>query len=78
MPDCTELLPKKEQAWIDLWCNQIPVIGFNFGSYDLTLIQKYFAEQLTDKTNNVGVAEKGEADHVLVDRWVPFPAKRNG
>ena len=39
MPEDFELLPKKQQAIIREWCNQIPVVGLNSGAYDLNLIK---------------------------------------
>ena len=41
-PTDFEMLPKKQQLAINEWCNQIPVVGFNSGKYDLNLIKKYF------------------------------------
>ena len=34
-----------QEVW-KKWINQVPVIGFNSGKYDLNLIKKYFVEEL--------------------------------
>ena len=33
------LLPKAQRQKIDEWCNQVPIVGFSSGSYDLNLIK---------------------------------------
>ena len=53
------LLPKDQRKKIEEWCDQVPVLGFNSGQYDLNLIKKYFAEKLADTTNKVRVAKHG-------------------
>ena len=40
------------------WCDQVPVLGFNCGRYDLILIKEHFAELLADTTSKVQVAKK--------------------
>ena len=40
------------------WCDQVPVLGFNSGRYDLNLIKEHFAELLVDTTKKVFVAKK--------------------
>ena len=57
-PDLNHLT--KEQRYNILnWCNQVPVLGFNSGKYDLNLIRKYFAEVLADTEEKVKVAKNG-------------------
>ena len=46
MSEDFELLPKKQQAIYEKWCNQIPVVGFNSGAYGLNLIKKYFVTHI--------------------------------
>ena len=46
LPSDLEYLPKKQQERIKQWCEQVPVIGFNSGRYDLNLIRKYFLSHL--------------------------------
>ena len=59
MPADVNLLPKDQRKKIEEWCDQVPVLGFNSGTYDLNLIKKYFAERLADTTNKVRVAKHG-------------------
>ena len=40
------------------WWQQVPVLGFNSGRYDLNLIKENFAELLADTTKKVFVAKK--------------------
>ncbi|KAL9989202.1 hypothetical protein ACROYT_G003726 [Oculina patagonica] len=57
--DIINLLPKAQQRKIEEWCDQVPVLGFNSGSYDLNLIKNNFAERLADTTGKVRVAKNG-------------------
>ena len=59
MPADVNLLPKDQRKKIEEWCDQVPVLGFNSGQYDLNLIKKHFAEKLADTTNKVRVAKHG-------------------
>ena len=59
MPADVNLLPKDQRKKIEEWCDQVPVLGFNSGTYDLNLIKNYFAERLVDTTNKVRVAKHG-------------------
>ena len=59
MPADVNLLLKDQRKKIEEWCDQVPVLGFNSGTYDLNLIKKYFAEKLADTTNKVRVAKHG-------------------
>jgi len=43
MPDDVEMLPKAQRIKIEQWCDQVPVLGFNAGRYDLNLIREHFA-----------------------------------
>ena len=46
MPPDLDSISKKQQTLISQWCNQVPVVGFNSGRYDLNLIRKYFISHL--------------------------------
>ena len=51
------MLSKKQKELILEWTNQVPILGFNSGKYDLNLIRNYFVEQMCqakDKTITVG------------------------
>ena len=59
MPEDVGVLPKAQRQKIEEWCNQVPVVGFNSGSYDLNLIKNHFADGLADTTGKVRVAKTG-------------------
>ena len=40
------MLPDRVQKDWERWINQVPVISFNSGKYNLNLIKKYFVEEL--------------------------------
>lgn len=49
MPPEGEGLPEKQCKLIEQWCNQVPVVGFNSGQYDLKIIRHYFVSQLAQE-----------------------------
>ena len=53
------MLTKAQRSKIEEWCNQVPVLLFNSGRYDLNLIKEHFAERLSDTTGKVRVAKNG-------------------
>jgi len=59
MSDDVKMLTKAQRLKIEEWCNQVPVLGFNSGRYDLNLIRENFAERLSDITGKVRVAKDG-------------------
>ena len=59
IPDDINMLTKAQRFKIERWCNQVPVLGFNSGRYDLNLIREHFAELLADTTDKVKVAKNG-------------------
>ena len=65
IPEDMNMLTKAQRLKIEEWCNQVPVLGFNSGRYDLNLIREHFAERLsdttgtTDTTGKVRVAKNG-------------------
>lgn len=46
LPEDGDLLPEKQRNLISEWCDQVPVLGFNSGKYDMNLIKKHFVEKL--------------------------------
>jgi len=58
MAEDIDLVPGKQQRATVEWCDQVPVLGFNCGHYDLNLIKEHFAELLADATTNVQVGKK--------------------
>ena len=59
IPEDMLMLTKTQRTKIEEWCNQVPVLGFNSGRYDLNLIREHFAERLSDTTGKVRVAKNG-------------------
>ena len=59
VPDNVKMLSKAQRIKIEEWCDQVPVLGFNSGRYDLNLIREHFAERLSDTTGKVRVAKNG-------------------
>ena len=59
IPDDINMLTKAQRLKIEEWCNQVPVLGFNSGRYDLNLIREHFAERLSDTTGKIRVAKNG-------------------
>ena len=58
MPEDTHLFSRKQRRAVEEWCDQVPVLGFNCGRYDLNLIKEHFAELLADTTSKVQVDKK--------------------
>ena len=40
------MLPGKVEEQWSQWANQIPVIGFNSGKYDLNMVKEYFVKEI--------------------------------
>ena len=66
MPEDWSLLPKSQIIKMKEWCDQVPVVGFNSGSYDLNLIKKHFGK--------VRVAKNGNKIMFLLTWGFRFPA----
>ena len=53
-----------------LWVNQVPVIGFNSGKYDLNMVKKYVVKKIAynkdDKCNEDVFAAKKENDYMFL------------
>ena len=58
MPEDMHVLTRKQRRTVTEWCDQVPVLGFNCGRYDLNLIKEHFAELLADTTGKVQVAKR--------------------
>ena len=52
------------------WVNQVPVIGFNSGKYDLNMVKKYFVKNKAcnkeDECNEDVFAAKKESDYMFL------------
>ena len=55
MPEDIHFLTRKQRRAVVEWCDQVPVLGFNCGRYDLNLIKEHFAELLADTTSKAQV-----------------------
>ena len=40
------MLPDEVKKQGKQWVNQVPIIGFNSGEYDLNMVKKYFAQNI--------------------------------
>jgi len=72
MPDDVEMLPKAQRIKIQEWCDQVPVLGFNSGRYDLNLIREHFVGRLSDTTGKVIVAKNGNKIMFLLTQEFRF------
>ena len=53
------MLPKKVKKNWKEWVNQVPVVGFNSGKYDMNLIKEYFVKRVSfDEEKDVFAAKK--------------------
>ena len=53
MPKDIHLFTRKRLRAMIEWFDEVPVLGFNCGRYDLNLIKEHFAELLADTTSKV-------------------------
>ena len=53
-------LPKNVKNLWKTWVEQVPVFGFNSGSYDINMIKEFFVKDLAE-ISNVNVAKKGNS-----------------
>ena len=58
MPEDIHLFTGKQRRAAVECCDQVPVLGFNCGRYDLNLIKEHFAELLANTTTKVQVGQK--------------------
>ena len=72
MPYDVKMLPKAQCIKIEEWCDQVPVLGFNSGRYDLNLIGEHFAEYLSDTSGKVRVAKNGSKIMFLLTQEFRF------
>ena len=72
VPYDVKMLPKAQRIKIEEWCDQVPVLGFNSGRYDLNLIREHFAEHLSETTGKVRVAKNGSKIMFLLTQKFRF------
>ena len=72
MPADITLLPKDQKKKIEEWCDQVPVLGFNSGKYDLNLIKAHFVKKLADTASKVRVAKNSNKIMFLLTKGFRF------
>ena len=55
-----ESLPKKQNDLIREWRDQVPILGYNCGRYDLKLIQKYFMKHCANERGLTETSKNGK------------------
>ena len=69
-PSDFQILPGEVKEQWRQWVNQVPVIGFNSGKYDLNMVKEYFVKEISynkdDKYNEDVFAAKKENDYVFL------------
>jgi len=73
VPEDVQLLPRKQREQINEWCNQVPIVGFNSGNYDLNLIKKVLRGKACRKNKKDKGGEKREQNDVHAHGRLPFP-----
>ena len=46
-PSDFQMLPGEVETQCRQWVNQVPVIGFNSGKYDLNMVKEYFVKKIS-------------------------------
>ena len=46
-PSDFQMLPGELKEQWRQWVNQVPVIGFNSGKYDINMVQEYFVREIS-------------------------------
>ena len=74
MPPDLEGLTKDQQNLINQWCEQVPVIGFNSGRYDLHLNRKYFVSHLGQENGVFAGEKQGQIMYISTAQfWLKLP-----
>ena len=72
MPPDIEGLSKDQQNLINQWCEQVPVIGFNSGRYDLHIIRKYFVSHLGQENGVFAGEKQGQIMYINTPHFKPL------
>ena len=64
-PSDFQMLPNEVQKQWRQWVNQVPVIGFNSGKYDLNTVKSYFVKKICYNKEDVFAAKK-ENDYMFL------------
>ena len=74
MPPDLEGLTKDQQNLINQWCDQVPVIGFNSGRYDLHLNRKYVVSHLGQENGVFAGEKQGQIMYISTAQfWLKLP-----
>ena len=74
MPPDLEGLTKDQQNLINQWCEQVPVIGFNSGRYDVHLNRKYFVSHLGQENGVFAGEKQGQIMYISTAQfWLKLP-----
>ena len=69
-PSDFQMLPGEVKEQWRQWVNQVPLIGFNSGKYDLIMVKKYFVKEISynkeGECNKDVFAEKKENDYMFL------------
>ena len=64
------MLPGEVKEQWRQWVNQVPVIGFNSGKYDMNMVKEYFVKWISynkdDECNEDVLAAKKENDYIFL------------
>ena len=69
-PSDFQMLPDEVKKQLKQWVNEVPVIGFNSGKYDLNTVKEYLVKEISynkdDKCNEDMFAAKKENDYMFL------------
>ena len=68
-PPDVEGLSEAHKKLIDQWGDQVPVLGFNSGHYDMKLIRKYFVTHLAQENGVVTAEKEGRIMFIKTPRY---------
>ena len=64
------MLPSEVKEQWRQWVNQVPVIGFNSGKYDINMVKEYFVREISykeeDECNEDVFAAKKENEYMFL------------
>ena len=69
-PSDFQMLPSEVKEQWRQWVNQVPVIGFNSGKYDINMVKEYFVREISykeeDECNEDVFAAKKENEYMFL------------
>ena len=69
-PSDFQMLPGELKEQWRQWVNQVPVIGFNSGKYDINMVKEYFVREISyneeDECNEDVFAAKKDNDYMFL------------